>query len=785
MEINKLDNPFIKVTWEDIPENFTQERIKRTRSYFQNKYKSKNVTVITKVIDKSSGKELEIDLEQNVMDTNYQRNLMSQFVMANDIGVDLELLKRLDDKVNIKISDEVEVDTKYKRVYVKNIKFSNFLSFGDNNFLDVEKLGGITVIDSNPPNFGGKSVLAVDLILFLFFNTTTKTTKALDIFNRFRKSNEVLVQGEVEIDGNDYIIVRKVKRRKTKKGDWSVSTSLEFLERKKDGSLQNFTGEQRRETEKFIKESIGTMNDFLLTVLSTAGNLESLIESKPTERGNVLSRFIGLEILKDKEDKCKEMYSEWSKKLISNVYNVEELKQQIKKDSNEKETLIESNFVNNKNLEGSTNKLKSKNIERDNLITQKITDIDLEIQNVNPRLLEEKKEQENSLITILKTKLENYGDNDTPQQISLEKLKNKKTNLKNLILEITIEKVELKNINKTWKQLEEAEVCPLCKRSLEDVNHKTEIKDLKYKSETLNKKIETTALKIHKLEKEVETIEAKKNIFDEYEKELLKKERLILEIRQKEFEINKVNDQLIQWKQNKDRLEQNKLIEQKILSINSVIDILTNTKDNQLREIETNIGRIKVIDTLVDEATIKIDKIKKENEVNKIFRAYLTVFGKNGIIKTIVKSVVPKLNNELMRLLSDVTNFMVEIRVNDKNEVEFWMVDNESRVEKLLSAGSGFEKTLSSLAIRTVLTKISCLPRPNITVFDEVLGKVSNENLEQVGVFFRRIKDYFENVFLITHNPLVREWGDNGITISKEKNISILNSGNVANHKYL
>ena len=785
MEINKLDNPFIKVTWEDIPENFTQERIKRTRSYFQNKYKSKNVTVITKAIDKSSGKELEIDLEQNVMDTNYQRNLMSQFVMANDIGVDLELLKRLDDKVNIKISDEVEVDTKYKRVYVKNIKFSNFLSFGDNNFLDVEKLGGITVIDSNPPNFGGKSVLAVDLILFLFFNTTTKTTKALDIFNRFRKSNEVLVQGEVEIDGNDYIIVRKVKRRKTKKGDWSVSTSLEFLERKKDGSLQNFTGEQRRETEKFIKESIGTMNDFLLTVLSTAGNLESLIESKPTERGNVLSRFIGLEILKDKEDKCKEMYSEWSKKLISNVYNVEELKQQIKKDSNEKETLIESNFVNNKNLEGSTNKLKSKNIERDNLITQKITDIDLEIQNVNPRLLEEKKEQENSLITTLKTKLENYGDNDTPQQISLEKLKNKKTNLKNLILEITIEKVELKNINKTWKQLEEAEVCPLCKRSLEDVNHKTEIKDLKYKSETLNKKIETTALKIHKLEKEVETIEAKKNIFDEYEKELLKKERLILEIRQKEFEINKVNDQLIQWKQNKDRLEQNKLIEQKILSINSVIDILTNTKDNQLREIETNIGRIKVIDTLVDEATIKIDKIKKENEVNKIFRAYLTVFGKNGIIKTIVKSVVPKLNNELMRLLSDVTNFMVEIRVNDKNEVEFWMVDNESRVEKLLSAGSGFEKTLSSLAIRTVLTKISCLPRPNITVFDEVLGKVSNENLEQVGVFFRRIKDYFENVFLITHNPLVREWGDNGITISKEKNISILNSGNVANHKYL
>ena len=103
------------------------------------------------------------------------------------------------------------------------------------------------------------------------------------------------------------------------------------------------------------------------------------------------------------------------------------------------------------------------------------------------------------------------------------------------------------------------------------------------------------------------------------------------------------------------------------------------------------------------------------------------------------------------------------------------MVDNNTNVEKLVSSGSGFEKTLSSLAIRTVLTKVSCLPRPNVTVFDEVLGKVSNENLEQVGIFFSRVKEYFENVFLITHNPLVREWADNTVTINKEKNVSRLN----------
>ena len=305
MDIDKLKNPFIKVTWEDIPENFTQEKIKRVRSYFQNKYNSRNITVLTRAVERDGTGDLDIDIEQNVMDTIYQRNLMTQFVENNDMQIDISLLKRLDEKVNVKMAENVNIETHYKRVYIKNIKFSNFLSFGDNNMIDIKSLGGITVIDSNPPNFGGKSVLAVDLILFLFFNTTTKSSKASDIFNRFRKSNEVIVQGEVEIDGRDFIIIRKIKRRKTKKGDWSVSTSLEFLEKKSDGSLQNFTGEQRRETENFIKESIGTMNDFLLTVLSTASNLESIIESKPTERGNILSRFVGLEILKEKETVAK------------------------------------------------------------------------------------------------------------------------------------------------------------------------------------------------------------------------------------------------------------------------------------------------------------------------------------------------------------------------------------------------------------------------------------------------------------------------------------------------
>jgi len=55
-----------------------------------------------------------------------------------------------------------------------------------------------------------------------------------------------------------------------------------------------------------------------------------------------------------------------------------------------------------------------------------------------------------------------------------------------------------------------------------------------------------------------------------------------------------------------------------------------------------------------------------------------------------------------------------------------------------------------------------------------VFGKVSDENLELVGNFFVKIKDYFEKILVITHNSLVEEWCDNTVTVKKVNNVSQL-----------
>ena len=383
INLQDYENPYVQVVWEDTPENFTQERLKSVKTYFQKKYNSLNVNVITKTKQVESGQQT-VDVSFNIMDKNYQRELMKSYLETKGSGKDYDDVVKIDDAVENKlIQQDVEVSP-FQKWYIKKIHFSNFLSYGDNQVLDFEKCNGITVIESDPPNFGGKTVLTVDLMLFLFFNTTTKTQKAEEIFNRFRDSNKVQVRGDIVIDGDEYVVSRTIERKKSKSGDWNVKTELDFLKKLGDGSYQNFTGEQRRETEKFIKNSIGEMDDFLMTILTTASNLEELIDSKPTARGQVLSRFMGLEFLKRKEEAAKEIVSAFSKGMLSNVYNTETLKGEIEQHEQRIVTFQQANTEVVKEIQDTTERLSTGQEYKDGLLNAKHSDIDKELLGLNP-----------------------------------------------------------------------------------------------------------------------------------------------------------------------------------------------------------------------------------------------------------------------------------------------------------------------------------------------------------------------------------------------------------------
>jgi hypothetical protein len=157
LNIEKLDNPYIQVVWEDFAENFTQEKIKSVKHYFQKKYLTSNVNIITKtkVTQETTHS---VDISFNILDSNYQLELVKSYLKSKNNENYYDDVCTLNSQVDNNMLLTQTEATPFKKWYIRNIEFSNFLSYGENQRLDFEKCNGISVVESNPPNFGGKCI---------------------------------------------------------------------------------------------------------------------------------------------------------------------------------------------------------------------------------------------------------------------------------------------------------------------------------------------------------------------------------------------------------------------------------------------------------------------------------------------------------------------------------------------------------------------------------------------------------------------------------------------------
>ena len=130
LDVTTLENPYVQVVWEDTPENFTQERIKRVKSYFEQKYKSKNINVVTKV--KSSEDVMQsVDVSMNILDENYQRELIVKYLENGEQTQEVkDKVLELDSVVERKIAAEKTEVTSFKKwFFFHNQKKNKFINF--------------------------------------------------------------------------------------------------------------------------------------------------------------------------------------------------------------------------------------------------------------------------------------------------------------------------------------------------------------------------------------------------------------------------------------------------------------------------------------------------------------------------------------------------------------------------------------------------------------------------------------------------------------------------------
>ena len=113
----------------------------------------------------------------------------------------------------------------------------------------------------------------------------------------------------------------------------------------------------------------------------------------------------------------------------------------------------------------------------------------------------------------------------------------------------------------------------------------------------------------------------------------------------------------------------------------------------------------------------------------------------------------------------------------EKSDIMFYLL--KDGVKSDLTSASGFERTASALALRTVLGNISTLPRCNYIIFDEIWGRVAKENFDNVKTLVDKIAESYDAIIQISHLSEIVDWHDTHIVVRKENNISKLKLLNI------
>ena len=725
------------------------------------------------------------DIITNIQEPKFQLKLFKDYLVNNGIqDYDFQMIADIDAEINARI--DYDVYEKYRKYNVKWLRWDNFMSYGPDNFIDFTSMKGLVLLNGRPANQSGKTTFAIDLLKFLLFGKTKYDTLS-EIFNKhLPECTEVKVEGCLEIDGEDYVIRRTVTRpalkRRTEK-----SKSPQKIEYYKlingnpeilvdvDNISENKIDENGVKTNKVIKEAIGNEKDFDLTICATAKNLDDLIEFKDTERGRLLSRWIGLLPLEEKDKLARDKFNkEITPKLLSSKYNREALLLEnndhevnltnIDKDITEKDKILINNNKEIKNYEQQKDALLSSKKKIDaNLLKLDITTVNNTIENIKQNGRKVKLENQNFKAELEELKDVNFQESEYKKLIELDK---------NLSIEQSTIKNDIASLKKTNIELKNSEFCPVCKRKFENVNNddiinnnNKKIQDLINKGVENKKVLDELAGKIVKMEDDREKYNRKLKIELLIEKNNAEIKNLVAQL--------KDNERLLQdYDNNKDAIDQNNKLDIAIVNINDKLFTFKNYNDRIIREREGLKNQHEIITNRIKDNEIIIRTIDEEEKLIRNWKIYLEMVGKNGISKVVLRNTLPIINGEIQRLLNGVCDFTAEVEITDKNDVIFNLVADG--VKSKLSGGSGFELTCASLALRTVLANISTMPRPNFVVFDELLGRVAAENLENMKLLYDKIAQNYSFIIQISHLESIVDWHDSIITVQKKGRVSAL-----------
>ena len=730
-----------------------------------------------------NGEDLSVTTEiiQNIQDPIFQQKLFKEYLSLNDIkDYDFERISAIDAEINAKI--DYQVYDKYRRYCVKWVKWDNFLSYGSDNFFDFTKMKGLVLLSGEPANQSGKTTFAIDLLHFLLYGKTTKVDTLAKVFNKhIPNATQVLVEGCITIDGEDYIIKRTITRPALSKrsAKSKVSQKVEYYKIIGDTQteLEEYVDNQQEEnsvqTNKVIKEAIGRESDFDLIMSISETTLDELVKKKEAERGRLLSRWIGLLPIEEKEALAREKFnSEIKPSLISNLYSSASVTEERDAFLMRIETLTKDNA-----------KLEEENKKTDTTIAnleqtkQTLSNakkgIDTELAKIDIATLS--KQMEECLIQG-KTK-KNEHDNIVKElkeleniEFSIEEYESTQKTLNEATTRLAVLGEKYSSTKQQIEKLKKSEYCPTCGRKLDNVDNSSMIETLSKELSSIGEDGRKAREESNAVSKQMEELKNKRLKYEERNKIEVKQAALELNLERLRSEYKDLASKKKEYEKNSEAIDKNNEIELQIRNTDELIRSNRECFQNNLQIIARNKSDVESYKGEIKKREDILKRIAEEEKLVKNWKIYLDLVGKNGITKMVLRKALPIINAQLVQLLSDVCDFDIEVAINSKNDVVFNLIKDGVRSD--LNSGSGFELTASALALRAVLADMSTIPRMCGVVLDEVWGRVARDNYDNMRHLIEKISKSYEWMFLISHLNEVKDWCESNVVVTKENNIS-------------
>jgi DNA repair exonuclease SbcCD ATPase subunit len=772
----------------------------RIRIRVNNTTQSQLDKIVTNIKTKCKVQELSI---QKVLNVNESTNKKSSLSIHNldDVGFQNKLIKDfLNDKlilsdkqidivtsINTDINNRITNNGKLKNIIwkPKRFEFSNMFSYGENNVIDFQNLSGTYGIFA--PNASGKSSLW-DALSFCIFDKCSRTSKAVDVLNN--QKSQFNCKYVFEINGIDYYIER-IGKKSPKRGTVKVNVDFYCIV---DGETHSLNGEERRETNSIIRQYVGSYDEFVLTAMSNQNNSGGFINKSQKERKDLLAQFLNMNVF----EKLYQIASDDIKELSALVKdyknrNLPEKLSQAKIEFKKQNDILSD-------TKSKLDKLKSNRIDLSNKIETLLSEIKpIDITNINIEDLNTEKDNLENELQTKQIELDGYTDtlakngvtlnclNMKYSAFNLELLKESYTKYQHysklsddLKLKISELETDMSHKEKHLNGIGSLSFDDGCTHCIANKNtpFAKQAKNLENEIRLIALKLLTISGEYDKVINEVKKYDVTDKLAEVKELKLsiselendIDKIKLIsnsckLELQNLNISLEATNQSIQNWITQKDSIEYNSKLNEKINNHR----IILNDMDETISEINESIidisGKVSISTNTIENISTSIDTLEAMEKKYDGYESYLSCVKRDGIPYQLISNILPKLEIEINNILNPLVDFQILLNTDGKN-INSYIAYGDDRFWPL-ELTSGMEKFISSVAIRTALTNVSNLPRPNFIAIDEGFGSLDSDNFNSLYLLFDYLKTQFDFIVTISHIDKTRDMVDKIIDINK------------------